>query len=72
MNLLATFGNFFRGPDLFIVAAIVVLLFGGKKLPQLVRAVRRSIDEFKAGKAEDSVVLPEEPREQEDGGRPSE
>ena len=33
----------------FIILAIVVLLFGGKKLPALGKSLGRSINEFKAG-----------------------
>jgi sec-independent protein translocase protein TatA len=36
-------------PELIIVAAIFVLLFGGQKLPGLMRNLGRSVNEFKTG-----------------------
>lgn len=39
-------------PELAIVAAIFLILFGGAKLPSLMRNMGRSINEFKAGMEE--------------------
>ncbi|HZD80104.1 MAG TPA: twin-arginine translocase TatA/TatE family subunit [Actinomycetota bacterium] len=36
-------------PELLIILAVVVLLFGAKKLPELARSLGRSASEFKAG-----------------------
>ncbi len=36
-------------PQLLIILAIVVILFGGKKLPELSRSVGQSIAELKQG-----------------------
>jgi sec-independent protein translocase protein TatA len=41
------------GPNLLLVVGIVVLLFGGKKIPDLARGIRSSIKEFKRGKEEE-------------------
>lgn len=36
-------------PELLIVAAVFLLLFGGAKLPGLMRNLGRSVNEFKTG-----------------------
>ena len=37
------------GPELLIILAIVLLLFGAKKLPDLARSMGKSSKEFKKG-----------------------
>jgi sec-independent protein translocase protein TatA len=50
VNLL---GFFSPGPvELAIIAGIVLLLFGGSKLPSLMRNLGRSTNEFKRGMSE--------------------
>ena len=43
-------------PELLIVLGVFVLLFGGAKLPSLMRNMGRSINEFKAGMEEKPVT----------------
>lgn len=38
--------------EIIIIALILVLLFGGKKIPELMRGVTESIKEFKEGAKE--------------------
>jgi len=41
------------GPtELLVVLAIILVLFGGKKLPDLARSLGRSLGEFKKGRDE--------------------
>lgn len=40
--------------ELFIVAAIVLLLFGGKKIPELMRSMGMGVRYFKKGMNEDA------------------
>lgn len=48
------------GPtELLIVLFVILLLFGGKKLPDLSRALGRSLSEFKKGKEEGARALEE-------------
>ena len=43
----------FNGPgEWIIIALVVVVLFGGKKIPELARGLGRSIQEFKKAKNE--------------------
>jgi TatA/E family protein of Tat protein translocase len=35
------------GPDMFIIAVLVLLLFGGKKLPTFINSLGRSMGEFR-------------------------
>ena len=39
------------GPELFIILFVVLLLFGGKKIPELMRGVGKGIREFNSAKA---------------------
>ncbi|HEY5773542.1 MAG TPA: twin-arginine translocase TatA/TatE family subunit [Chitinophagaceae bacterium] len=37
-------------PEIILIAAVVLLLFGGKKIPELMRGLGRGFREFKDGK----------------------
>lgn len=42
--------------EVLVIAAIVLLLFGAKKLPELGKSAREMVDNFKDGKNGDDVV----------------
>ncbi len=42
--------------EILIVAAIVLLLFGGKKIPEFVRGITTAITEFKKALKDDKGV----------------
>lgn len=43
-------------PELLIILAIVVLLFGAKKIPDLAKGIGKGIKSFKSEMREDEVV----------------
>lgn len=55
----------FGAPEIFIIVAILILLFGAKKIPELARGIGQGIKEFKNAR-DDS-----EPKEVEDQSKES-
>ena len=49
MNMFYMLGFFggMRGPELLLIALVVLLLFGGRKIPELMRGLGRGMKEFK-------------------------
>ena len=47
------------GLEWVLIAAVVLLLFGGKKIPELMKGLGRGISEFKKGKNEIDKELKE-------------
>jgi sec-independent protein translocase protein TatA len=47
---------FLEGPDLIIVAVIVLVIFGGSKIPQLARSLGEAQREFKKGLSSDGTA----------------
>lgn len=53
------------GTEMIVLAFIVVLLFGGAKLPKLARSMREAVDEFKnPTKADDDEPVKTEETEE--------
>jgi sec-independent protein translocase protein TatA len=55
-------------PELLIVLAVVLLLFGSKKLPELARGMGRASKEFRKGLQESSDTSKDKPPEEKAGG----
>ena len=53
-NLLMHFG-FVGGTQLVIILLVVLLLFGGRKIPELMKGLGNGIKEFKNATKEDST-----------------
>ncbi|HXB93521.1 MAG TPA: twin-arginine translocase TatA/TatE family subunit [Puia sp.] len=43
-------GDLFSGPHIIVIAIVLLLMFGGKKIPELMRGLGRGIREFKDAK----------------------
>ncbi|AOW21110.1 twin-arginine translocase TatA/TatE family subunit [Urechidicola croceus] len=54
MNALSIF-LMISGPQIAIIVVVVLLLFGGKKIPELMRGLGSGIKEFKDASKEDNV-----------------
>ena len=53
------------GPQIAIIVVVVLLLFGGKKIPELMRGLGSGIKEFKnASKEEDKEIEKKEKEEE--------
>lgn len=46
------------GPEVVIILAVLLLLFGGSKLPELAKGLGKSIKEFKAASREEPAPAP--------------
>jgi sec-independent protein translocase protein TatA len=49
-NIFLILGNL-NGMELFIILAVVLLLFGGKKIPELMRGIGKGIREFNSARS---------------------
>ena len=54
-------------PEWIIIVAVVVLLFGARKLPQLARSMGESITEFKRGLKSEDPKIGEGEKEEKEG-----
>ena len=49
MDITFLFINKFGVPGIILILAVVLLLFGGKKIPELMRGLGKGVKEFKEG-----------------------
>ena len=57
MNALTIFLGVVGVPQIILIAVIVLLLFGGKKIPELMKGLGKGMKEFKdASKGEESKI----------------
>lgn len=54
MNLGVILGMF-GGQEIFLIAIIILILFGGKKIPELMKGVGKGLKEFKKETKEDDT-----------------
>ena len=62
MNFLTIFLGTIEMPQMLLILAVVLLLFGGKKIPELMKGLGTGIKEFKNAAKEDQ---PESSKKQE-------
>lgn len=58
--LLSIFLGMIGWPQVIIIAVVVLLLFGGRKIPELMKGLGRGMKEFKDATKEDSDSKPAE------------
>ena len=63
MNALAIFLGFIGPWQIGLIIVVILLLFGGKKIPELMKGLGSGIKEFKNAAKED---LPADKKEEED------
>ena len=65
MNFLMIFLGEIGMPQILLILAIVLLLFGGKKIPELMKGLGTGIKEFKnAAKGEDQAAATKKDEEE--------
>jgi len=55
------------GPEILLIAFVVLLLFGGKKLPELMKGLGKGIREFNNAKANIESEIKDSVKSVEDG-----
>ena len=59
-NQFLIFGNL-GGPEIIIIALVILLLFGGKKIPELMRGLGKGVSQFKKGMSDIEQEINAEP-----------
>ncbi len=67
MNQLLFLGNL-RGGEIIIIALVILLLFGGKKIPELMKGLGKGVKSFKDGINDVEEQLKEKPEEKDAKG----
>ncbi len=70
MNVLTILPLFIGTTELLLIGGMALLLFGGKKLPEMMRGLGQGVKEFKKGMNEEGA--PEEKNEGDENTEPDE
>ncbi|MFN3752780.1 twin-arginine translocase TatA/TatE family subunit [Flavobacterium sp.] len=60
MNFLMIFLGEFGMPQILLILAVVLLLFGGKKIPELMKGLGSGVKEFKNAAKDDAPAAKKE------------
>ncbi len=71
MDVLMIQPLFIGTTELLLIGGMALLLFGGKKLPEMMRGLGQGVKEFKKGMNEVKAPLEEEEAADEDDGQPA-
>ena len=52
LSLIPMFLGNLRGSEIIIIALVILLLFGGRKIPELMRGIGKGINSFRQGMKE--------------------
>lgn len=55
MNFLTIFLGAIEFPQMMLILAVILLLFGGKKIPELMKGLGSGVKEFKKAAKDDTV-----------------
>jgi len=70
MNILyLQLAGFFGTPEIILIVLAIILLFGGKKIPELMRGLGKGVKEFKEGVTDDQKNSAEEKKDSENDGK---
>ena len=56
----------FLGPEMFVIVFAILLLFGGRKIPELMRGIGKGISEFNNARASVEKELKDGMREKDE------
>jgi sec-independent protein translocase protein TatA len=65
MNFLIIFLGEFGMPQILLILAVVLLLFGGKKIPELMKGLGSGVKEFKNAAKDDAPAAKKEEEKKE-------
>jgi len=63
---LSIFLGMIGGPQIIIIVLVVLLLFGGRKIPELMRGLGSGIKEFKKASKDDEKSIDESTKEKKE------
>ena len=69
MTNLLLLGFLPSGSEWIIIALVILLLFGGKKIPELMRGLGRGVKEFKDAVNKDYTAEDNKPGDKSDSGK---